>query len=195
MRPHPRSRRSAALGLVVTAVAGTAGALAAAPRPVRVPDVGGVGVLMGYARASRAGLAVTLTGSPFDVGYGSCPPVIARQTPEAGTRTRRGRLRLSLTRNVPCAVESPAAPDPVPVATMPDFQGLRLDLVPRWAGERHQLWRVRNLPLVHAGRHTTLLKNFHVVAQDPPAGTAVTPGHPSDGGWVPTPVTVRAVQG
>jgi len=180
------------LAAVVCAGGLLAAPTAAGPRSVRVPDVGGISIMAGYARAHRAGLVVTTAGRSLDVGYGFCAPVVARETPSAGSRTRTGRVKLFISGPVPCAPAVPTQPDPVPSAVLPRFVGWRLDAVDRWARAHGQLWRALHLdPLVH-GHATSLLGGYRVAAQDQPPGTTMTPGVMQDGTWVATPMTLHA---
>lgn len=165
---------------------------AAGPRAQRVPDVGGTSVLSAYSRARHMGFVVSTAARAFDVGYGTCPPVVARQSPTAGAWTRTGRVKLYVSAPVPCPGQAPVAPDPVPAAIVPDFTGRHLDAVARWAKAHGQLWRaLQVLPLVRV-RFPSLLAGYRVTGQDVPAGSTITPGVVmQDGTWRPTPITVR----
>lgn len=187
-----RHHRSSVLAAILCSGGLLATPTAAGPRTRQVPDVGGISIMAGYARAHHAGLLVSTAGRSLDVGYGFCAPVVARQVPSAGSRTRTGRVKLFISGPVPCSPGTPTAPDPVPSAVLPSFVGWRLDAVDRWARAHGQLWRALHLEPLSGGHAASLLGGYRVAAQDQPPGTRMTPGVMQDGTWVATPMTLHA---
>jgi beta-lactam-binding protein with PASTA domain len=145
-----------------------------------------------YDRLHAAGLRVRYR-LAYSLGSFICPPTVARQSPPAGRRVKRGTFVTLTTKPPRCAVESPGVPIPVPSADVPSFTGRQLSTVQSWAEAHNLYWQAVRLPALPAGHAATLLDNYRVVRQAPDPGTLLTLGDVSTPGvFRPTPLTVSA---
>lgn len=186
---EPLGAKRLAVALVVVSVAAVFGARALIQRQgerVEVPGVRSANVFFAYEYLRAAGLRVSLPDGLDTMSLNSTPTVWT-QDPAAGSRIERGgAVTLYLSHG---HAGSPAVPDVLPRARVPDLHGGAPSDAVAWA-ERHRLLvRLRLAPL-HSGGARTLLANYRVTAQHPEPGEMLLLGVPRGRAWLPTPLTV-----
>jgi beta-lactam-binding protein with PASTA domain len=158
-----------------------------------VPAVQGLTIEGAYKRLHQAGLRVSYARRltlPADA-----TAEVSRQTPHAGAHARRGAV-VTLDLSVPpTGTGSPAVPNEIPSATVPNFKGKTLTTVQEWAKTNGLRWEATHLPGLTAGTASQLLGNYLVSDQTPATGTRLSLGHQGpSGAFTPTPLVVHATQ-
>jgi len=141
---------------------------------VAVPKVTeGASVIRAYTKLRYHGLRVAIPAS-FSVAA-LCLSSAYAQVPRAGAMVPRGTV-VKLT-ELRCALASPGTPVPAPPpVTVPDLTTGSLTSAVDWADTSGLFWETRDLAPLGPSWRMRLFDNYTVTAQDPTAGSTVTPG-------------------
>jgi PASTA domain len=159
---------SVIVGAIVTGVALTYATRSGHPDTVVVPGVRGGGFPFAFDRLRERGLRVAI---PATLHLGATtPPMVAEQTPPAGTRVKWDSVVTLRTSWGP--IGSPSGPDELPVYRVPEFHGKALGDAVAWTKGKTIYWET-DLPPLPPSSAKHLFDAYVVRSQRPTAGSGL----------------------